>query len=117
MTVAARDGVPAAVARIADALALPRFEPFETRVSDLAQFVGDYRRADAEGLCRIVTDGRDLYVDDSPKARLVQRDARRFEIAGTCLQFEFHGAEGHPMDRLECRGNFPGMPPLWVRVE
>jgi hypothetical protein len=117
MTVAARDGVPAAVARIADALALPPFEPFETTVSDLAMFVGDYRRADAEGLCRIVTDGRDLYVDDSPKARLVQRAARRFEIVGTCLQFEFHGAEGQPMDRLECRGNFPGMPPLWVRVE
>jgi hypothetical protein len=113
----AQHGAVAAVARIADALDLAPFTPPSTNVSSLAAYTGRYRRTDADNRCAIVTDGEHLYVEGSPNTRLVQRTAQCFDVLGTCVRFAFQEGEVGRMDRLECRGNWSGLAPSWVREE
>ena len=108
-------GFATIVPELVRVLGLPPFAPFDTAVSDLAAFAGRYQRTDSDDCCSVVADGSHLYVEGAPNTRLIQRDTRRFDLAGTCVQYEFHpGADGR-MERLECRGNFPNLAPAWVR--
>jgi hypothetical protein len=105
------------IVKLAKVLNLPGFAPFDTNVDDPSAFLGKYRRIDTDDCCCVLTDGRHLYVEGAPNTRLLQREGSRFDLSGTCVEFEFHAGPEGRMDRLECRGNFPNLAPTWVRHE
>ena len=80
------------------------------------RFVGTYRAEGADDPYEIVEQGRHLWLDGTPRTRLVARGDTTFELLGTCVKFEFDGASEGPATVLRCTGDLPGLAPEWVRV-
>ena len=96
--------------RVAAALGLPPFQPFETRVDDLSALVGRYERIGHPEAYEIGTDGTHLYTGSAPKSRLIHRGALRFEIASLPVGFEFLADGDGRIRALECQGRMPDLP-------
>ena len=112
-----RDRRETFVARIADALGLPPWTAFETPVPDLGRFTGRYKDVGSDDVYDVVTDGAHLYLDGSPRTRLIHRSGTAFDLAGTCIRLDFRSNGGGHIPALECRGNLPRLASEWVRVE
>lgn len=117
LVLTASPDVHASAAAIAAAAGWPTVEPSPTTVDDHSRFVGVYCATGAEAHCEIVSDGEHLYVAGAPNARLLQLGDRRFQVAGTCIEYQFEAGRGARMDVLHCRGSFPHLLPTWVRAE
>jgi hypothetical protein len=101
--------------RVVAALRLPPFTAFETRIRDLRAFTGRYHQPGSDNACSVVTDGRHLFLEGTPRARLIQCGETTFAALGTCVQFHFVTDASGGVQGLECQGNFPDLIRDWVK--
>lgn len=82
---------------------------------DLRALTGTYRDVRSEDCYHIVSDGTQLLVDGAPPTPLIHTGELRFELRGTCVDFDFLPNADGSIRALDCVGNLPGLAREWVK--
>nr|QEO74252.1 hypothetical protein [uncultured bacterium] len=107
---------PSRERRLTEFLGLPPIGELQDRIDQPSRFIGRYR--DAGSADELVVAGNEdgLHLDDARRTRLIPARDGGFHIAAMCAELSFGEESGGVFQRIELRGNLPGLSPVWIRM-
>jgi hypothetical protein len=108
---------PSRERRLTDFLGLPVIQEPDVRVANPSRFVGRYRDAVAGDELVVTGNEQGLALGVARQTRLIPAPRGGFHIAGVCAELSFGEESGGRFQRIDLRGNLPGLSPVWTRIE
>jgi hypothetical protein len=102
--------------QLTDFLSLPKMREARTRIEAPSRFIGRYRDAGSGDELVVAGNEKGLYLDDARRTRLIPKQDGAFHIAALCAELSFGDQSGGLFQRIDLRGNLPGLSPVWTRT-
>lgn len=106
---------PSRERQLADFLGLPAIIDGDARIEGPSRFLGRYRDANGDELV-VAGNEQGLHLADARLTRLIPTRERSFHVEAMCVEMSFAEEREGVFQRLELRGNLPGLSPLWIRT-
>jgi hypothetical protein len=107
---------PSRERQLTEFLGLPAISEMHVRIEQPSRFIGRYRDAKSSDELVVAGNEHGLHLDGSRQTRLIPARDGAFHVAAMCAELSFGDESGGVFQRIDLRGNLPGLSPVWTRT-